>query len=70
MYDLPEERFQTYIADVTKVTANQVQQAAERYIQPDRMAVVIVGDRKAIEPGIAALGLGPVRVVPVEEFFK
>jgi hypothetical protein len=34
------------------------------------MAVVIVGDRKAIEPGIAALNLGPLHVVPIEEFFK
>jgi hypothetical protein len=47
-----------------------VQQAAERYIRGDRMAVVVVGDRKVIEPGIAALKLGPLRVVPVEEFFK
>lgn len=70
VYNLPEERFQTYIADVTKVTADQVRQAAERYIQPNRMAVVIVGDRKAIEPGIRALNLGSIRVVPVEEFFK
>ena len=70
VYDLPEERFKTFIGDVTGVTAAQVQQAAERYIQPDRMAVVIVGDRQAIEAGIAALDLGPIRVVPIEEFFK
>ena len=70
VYDLPEERFKTFIGDVTRVTAAQVQRAAERYIQPDRMAVVIVGDRTVIEPGIAALKLGPIRVVPIEEFFK
>jgi hypothetical protein len=34
------------------------------------MAVVIVGDRQAIEPGIAKLDLGPLRVAPLEEFFK
>ena len=55
---------------MTKVTAADVQKAAARYVQPDKMAVVIVGDRKAIEPGIAALKLGPMRVVPIEEFFK
>jgi hypothetical protein len=32
--------------------------------------VVIVGDRKAIEPGVAQLNLGPLRVVSIEEFFK
>jgi zinc protease len=55
---------------VTKVTAGEVQKAAARYIQPDRMAVVIIGDRKVIEPGIAALKLGTLRVAPLEEFFK
>jgi len=34
------------------------------------MAVVVIGDLKAIEPGIKALNLGPIRVVPIEEFFK
>ena len=47
-----------------KVTAADVQKAAARYIQPDKMAVVIVGDRKAIEPGIAALNLGRLRICP------
>ena len=70
VYNLPEDTYQTFVASVEKVTAADVQKAAEKYIQPDRMAVVIVGDRKAIEPGIAALNLGPIRVVPIEEFFK
>ncbi len=70
VYNLPEQAFQDFVSDVTKVTAADVQKAAARYIQPDKMAVVVVGDRKAIEPGISALKLGPVRVVPLEEFFK
>jgi zinc protease len=70
VYNLPESTFQTYVDAVTKVTAAEVQQAAARYVQPGKMAVVVVGDRKAIEPGIAALKLGPLRVVPIEEFFK
>ena len=70
VYNLPEDTYQTFVQAVEKVTAADVQKAAVKYIQPDKMAVVIVGDRKAIEPGIAALKLGPIRVVPIEEFFK
>ena len=33
--------------------------AAQKYIQPEKFAVVIVGDRKVIEPAIKALNLGP-----------
>jgi len=37
------------------------------FIQPRRFAVVIVGDRAVIEPGIRALNLGPIRVMSVDE---
>ena len=40
-----------------------VQRVATKYIQPDRLAVVVVGDRKAIEPGIRALNLGPIKAL-------
>jgi predicted Zn-dependent peptidase len=70
VYNLPEDTYQTFVQNVEKVTVADVQRAATKYIQPDKMAVVIVGDLKAIQPGIAALKLGPIRVVPIEEFFK
>jgi hypothetical protein len=47
-----------------------VQRAAERYIQPDKFAVVVVGDRKVIEPRITALNLGPVKTVSIEEVLR
>ena len=40
-----------------------VQKAAATYIQPGKFAVVIAGDRKAIEAGVRGLKLGPVRVL-------
>jgi len=70
VYSLPEATHQSFVGAITKVTAADVQNAAARYVQPDKMAVVIVGDRKAIEPGITKLNLGPLRVAPLEEFFK
>ncbi|MDH4063105.1 MAG: insulinase family protein [Acidobacteriota bacterium] len=70
VYNLPEDTYRTFVSEVHKVTVADAQTAAARYIQPDKMAVVVVGDRTQIEPGIARLNLGPVRVVPLEEFFK
>jgi predicted Zn-dependent peptidase len=69
VYNLPDGYFSRYVANVQAVTAAAVQKAAATYIQPGRFAIVIAGDRKAIEPGIAALKLGPVRVVSVDEAF-
>jgi zinc protease len=70
VYDLPDGTFEAFVGAAMRVTAEDVRKAAERYVQPDRMVVVIVGDRAAIEPGVAALKLGRLRVVPIQEYFK
>jgi predicted Zn-dependent peptidase len=69
VYTLPDDYFSRYVANIQAVTAAAVQKAAATHIQPGRFAIVIAGDRKAIEPGIAALTLGPIRVLPVDEAF-
>jgi len=67
VYRLPEDYYERYIGNVQAVTPEAVQKAAMRYLDPSRFAVVVVGDRRAIEPGIRALNLAPVRVMTVEE---
>jgi hypothetical protein len=46
-----------------------VQKVAATYIQPKKFAIVVVGDRKSIEPKIRALNLAPIHVVSVEDVF-
>ena len=67
VYQLPDDYFERYIANVQAVTADAVQKMAKTYIQPRRFAVVVVGDRKVIEQGIRALNLGPVTVMSVDQ---
>ena len=67
VHNLPEEYFPSYIRSVVQVTGAGVEKAATQYIQPDKFAVVIVGDRKVIEAGIRALNLGPVQVLTVDQ---
>ena len=67
VYKLPDTYFAGYVANIQAVTADAVQKAAATYIQPGRFAVVIAGDRKAIEAGVSGLKLGPVRVLTIEE---
>jgi len=70
LYDLPADYYATYAARVRAVTAADVKRVADKYIQPDKFAVVIVGDRKAIEPGIKALSLGTVTVINAAAVLK
>ncbi len=69
-YNLPETTFSNFVPSVSAVTAADVQRAAARFIQPERMAVVVVGDLKLIEGPIRALNLGPITHVPVDNLFR
>jgi len=70
VYNLPQDYFATYMQRIRAVTPADVQRAAEHYIQPDKFAVVVVGDRKVIEPGITALHLGAIKNVAISEVMK
>jgi predicted Zn-dependent peptidase len=67
VYKLPEDYFENYVSHIRAVTAADVQKAAAAYVEPQRFAVVVVGDRKTIEANVRALKLGPVQVMTVEE---
>jgi len=50
LYGLPEDYLQTYRENIDAITAEDVQRVANAYIQPDKLAMVIVGDAKEILP--------------------
>jgi zinc protease len=61
-YDLPLNYYNTLAAQFAAVTAEQVQAAARKYLVPEKMLVVAVGDRKKIEPQLRKLKLGVLEV--------
>src|SRR5438093_11535333 len=69
VYHLPDDYFARYVRNIQAVTSADVQRVAQKYIQPGRFAVVVVGDRKTIESGIRALNLGPINVMTVDDVF-
>jgi zinc protease len=69
VYHLPDDYFSTYVQKIQAVTAADVQRVAQKYIAPDRFAVVVVGDANAIEPGIRTLNLGPIKKMTVDDVF-
>ena len=48
IYDLPADYLQTYRDRINEITAEDVAEAANRYVQPEQMAIVIVGDAEEI----------------------
>jgi zinc protease len=70
VFKLPEDYFTRYVQNIEAVAAADVQRVAQKYIAPDRFAVIVVGDRKVIEPRIRALNLGPIKELTVDEVFS
>jgi predicted Zn-dependent peptidase len=60
---LPLDYYNKLIQNFNAVTLPQAEAAAKRYINPSKLAIVIVGDRKVIEPALKATGVAPVVVV-------
>ena len=59
LYGLSDNYFDTYISGIQKVTAADVTRVAREAIDPDHLAILVVGDRSVIEPGLRSLeGIG------------
>ncbi|HSA91386.1 MAG TPA: pitrilysin family protein [Terriglobales bacterium] len=62
VYDLPLTYYSTLPQAVDGVTAADVRRVAQKYVTPEHMIVVGVGDRSKIQPEIEKLGLGTIEV--------
>jgi len=62
IYDLPNDYFDSYRANIRRVTAMDVLHAADKYLHPDQLQLVVVGDASVIAAPLAALDVGPVSV--------
>jgi predicted Zn-dependent peptidase len=60
LYDLPLDYYATFIPRIDAVTAADVQRVARQYVDPEHLAIVIVGDRSRIAAGLDALHEGPI----------
>ncbi|MDQ3180882.1 MAG: insulinase family protein [Acidobacteriota bacterium] len=52
LYDLPADYLQTYRDKVNAVTLEEVERVAKKYITPDKIAIVVVGDAEQVLPQV------------------
>ncbi len=64
-YGLPDSYFSEYARNISAVTLADVDRVADKYITPDKMAILIVGDKTTIEPGLKELGY-PIALLDTE----
>ena len=64
-YGYPADYLETYHAGLEKVSLDDVTAVAKKYIHPDKLAVLVVGNRPEIQPGLDALGIGPPKPIDI-----
>ena len=63
---LPDDYYQQYSKAVAAVTKADVLRVAKKYIEIDRLAIVIVGDRASIEGPLKATNIAPIAHLDIE----
>jgi predicted Zn-dependent peptidase len=66
IFGLPTDYFDAYREHVRAITTTDVRRAAEQYLHPEELQLVIVGDADATRSSLEALGAGEVAVYDSE----
>ena len=64
-YGYPADYLVTYKAALEKVTLADLDRMAKKYIQPEKYAVLVVGNGSEIKPGLDELKMGPVQNIDI-----
>jgi zinc protease len=64
-YGYPPNYLETYKTSLEKVTVADLNRVAKKYIDPGKLAVLVVGNGPEIKPGLDELKLGPVAPVDI-----
>jgi len=62
VYNLGLNYYPEYAKKVEAVSDADIKAVAKKYLHPEKMIVIAVGDKKTIESGLKSAGLGPVEV--------
>ena len=62
IYDLGLDYYSRYAESVNAITSEQAQGVAKKYLVPDQLIVIAVGDRAKIEPELRKLNLGAIEI--------
>ena len=70
-YDLPDNYYDTVLPGVAAVTGDEITAVAKKYLKPDNVSVIIVGDRSKIESSLRELPLGKsLKVMRFDDDFR
>jgi zinc protease len=66
-YDLSLDELRTYRQRANAVSADDIQRVARSYLDPDRLAVVLVGNAAAFKNQLKKAGFGKYELISLDE---
>lgn len=66
-YELPMQELQTFRQRVNAIDVDDLESASIRYLRPDRLSVVLVGNAAAFVDQLRGVGFGKYELVKLEE---
>ena len=63
---LPDDYYQQYTKAVAAVTKDEALRVAKKYIDLDKLAIVVVGDRASIDAPLKATNVAPITYLDIE----
>ncbi len=63
LYNLPGDYLDTYLQKLEAAPNVQIRQSMNQVVAPDERTILIVGDRKSVEPKLKAMGFKDIRIV-------
>ena len=66
-YGLDLNELQTYRERVNAITVDDIQRVAQRYLHPDKLTIVLVGDASVFAKDLAGVGIDQVERVPIAD---
>ncbi|MEJ7712802.1 MAG: insulinase family protein [Pyrinomonadaceae bacterium] len=62
VYDLPLDYYSALPKKIDAVTGEEIERVAAKYLTPEKMVIIAVGDRSKIEPELEKIKLGAIEL--------
>ena len=63
---LPDDYYQSYAKNISAITKDDLLRVAKKYIDLNHLAIVIVGDRSAVEASLKATNIAPIVILDID----
>ena len=67
VYKLPDTYFNDYTKNILLVTKEDISRVAKKYLDPDKVNIIIVGDKQKIAQSVSALNIAPIQEMTIDD---